>query len=119
MSSVKAPRLANEERLDAVVSLCREIRHHLESRRDRVCREITDHPTPIPACDVHFNRLLEERTKIFQELGRLDQLQGDVQASKHSIASLEDFITASEAISGEDRHKLRAALQDALAAGEA
>jgi hypothetical protein len=107
----RAMPLVNSPQIPAI-SICQEIRRHLESRRDQVCQEITNHPTPIPACDVHFNRLLEERTKIFQELGRLDQLQGDVQARKQDIASLEDFINTSEAVDAEDRYKLGTALRN-------
>lgn len=105
MISVKDPHLANTERLEPVASICQEIRDYLEHRRDQVCKEITHHPTPIPACDVHFNRLLEERTKIFQELARLDELRGDGQARKDDIALIDDFIRSSEAINDEDRHK--------------
>lgn len=119
MSSVKTPNLANTEGLEPVVSIWQEIRHHLEGRRDQVCQEITNHPTPIPACDVHFNRLLEERTKIFQELGRLEKLQGEVKARKPDIALLDDFIGTSEAIDDEERRKLRTALQHVLSASEA
>ena len=118
MSSVKAVERANMERFEPVVSICQEIRRHLESRRDNVCEEITNHPTPIPACDVHFNRLLEERTKIFQELGRLDKLQADAQARKVGVDALEEFIRASEVIGDDDSYKLRTALKDRLSASK-
>lgn len=119
MSSVKVPRLAKLERLDSVVSICQKIRGCLENRRDQVCQEITHYPAPIPACDVHFNRLLEERTKIFHELGRLDELRGDGQARKGDIALIDDFVRSSEAINDEDRHKLGAALKHVLAERDA
>ena len=76
--------------------------------------EITNYPTPIPACDVHFNRLLEERAKIFQELGRLEKLQGDARARNVDIAALEEFIRASDVIGDGDRHKIGAVLKDAI-----
>lgn len=105
MTSAKNPRRANTERLEPVVSICQEIRDYLEHRRDQVCKEITHYPTPIPACDVHFNRLLEERTKIFQALARLEELRGDGQTRQDDMASIDDFIRSSEAINDKDRHK--------------
>lgn len=42
----------------------------LEDRRLRIHAEIRDYPMPIPACDAHFNHLLEERARVSEELGR-------------------------------------------------
>jgi hypothetical protein len=49
-----------------------EIRSVLLARRQAVAEEIGRHPRPITACDVHFNRLLEERAALSQELDRFD-----------------------------------------------
>ena len=48
-----------------------EHRRRLEQERARINREIRDYPAPIPACDEQFNHLLEERTRVAVELGRL------------------------------------------------
>lgn len=42
----------------------------LEAQRMRIHAEITGYPMPIPACDAHFNRLLEERAHVCAELER-------------------------------------------------
>lgn len=42
----------------------------LEAERDRILEEIRAYPPPIPACDEHFNHLLERRDQIEQELAR-------------------------------------------------
>ena len=44
----------------------------LESERHRINDEITNYPTPIPACDAQFNFLLEERARIARELQELE-----------------------------------------------
>ena len=49
-----------------------EIRKALLARRQAIAEEIGRHPRPITACDVHFNRLLEERAALSQELDRFD-----------------------------------------------
>jgi hypothetical protein len=49
-----------------------EIRKALLVRRQAIAEEIGRHPRPITACDVHFNRLLEERAALSQELDRFD-----------------------------------------------
>ena len=49
-----------------------EMRKALVERRQALAEEIGRHPRPITACDVHFNRLLEERAALSQELDRFD-----------------------------------------------
>jgi hypothetical protein len=44
-------------------------------RREAIAREIAGHPRPITGCDVHFNRLLEERAALSEEIDRLEALE--------------------------------------------
>ena len=44
-------------------------------RREAIAREIAGHPGPITGCDVHFNRLLEERAELSQAIDRLEALE--------------------------------------------
>jgi hypothetical protein len=78
-----AARAAAESAADALRAL-------LEARRDRICAELGAHPRPVAACDVHFNRLLEERTAVCRELDRLDALQGGIEAFLASTSCLDD-----------------------------
>ena len=64
----------------------------LEQRLAEVKEEIRYYPLPIPACDVHFNSLLDERAKIPHELRYLDELK---QQSAKNRAMLEKFVTSS------------------------
>jgi hypothetical protein len=75
----------------AIESLCLEIRSALLARRQRVAEEIGRHPRPITACDVHFNRLLDERAALSAELDRFD-----------------DFIAASALLTAEAKSRIRA-----------
>jgi hypothetical protein len=56
-------------------------RKELLERREAIAREIAAHPRPITGCDVHFNRLLEERALITEEINRLDAAQSDRSAA--------------------------------------
>ena len=47
------------------------VRDALETERLRIQAEINAYPTPIPACDVYFNSLLERRSRISEQLSRL------------------------------------------------
>ena len=47
----------------------------LLERREAVAWEIARHPPPITGCDVHFNRLLEERAALTEEIERLQALE--------------------------------------------
>ena len=53
-----------------------ELRSALVKRRQAIAEEIACHPRPITACDVHFNRLLEERAALSEQIDRLDDLIG-------------------------------------------
>lgn len=83
---------------DAASTLREKIRAHLEHRRDELCREIGDYPPPRPACDVDFNKLLEERALMFQELARLDGLLGEDHSRERLAASLTEIIRTSSMI---------------------
>jgi hypothetical protein len=50
-----------------------ERRDTLERERLRVQAEIVSYPMPIPACDVYFNGLLEQRASICEQLAMLDR----------------------------------------------
>ena len=53
----------------------RDKRKVLLERRQAIAEEIARHPRPITACDVHFNRLLEERAALTEEIDRLEALE--------------------------------------------
>jgi hypothetical protein len=64
------------------------LRALLEARRDRICAELGDYPRPVTACDVHYNRLLEERTAVCRDLERLDEGSLDDEARRRLLALL-------------------------------
>ncbi|MEE8556569.1 MAG: hypothetical protein V3T14_01640 [Myxococcota bacterium] len=45
----------------------------LEEERDRILEQIRAYPPPIPACDEHFNHLLERRDQIERDLARRER----------------------------------------------
>jgi hypothetical protein len=65
------------------------VRHRLRALMREVAEEIRAYPAPIPACDAQFNRLLELRRLLPEELARLEA------AARDSSASVEAFIRAS------------------------
>jgi hypothetical protein len=99
---------------DPLASLCDELRAYLEHRRDRICAELGDHPRPVAACDVHFNRLLEERAAVYRELDRLDALRApEGGRAAAPVGSIEDFVLSSSCIDDEARRKFRSLLDSA------
>lgn len=46
----------------------------LDARRVAISRELAAIPPPVPACDVDFNRLLEDRGRVVDDLQRLRRL---------------------------------------------
>ena len=82
------------------------IRAALDAARVQVCAAIGAHPRPVAGCDVEFNRLLEDRTRIAQEIARLDSL---------GRSEVERFVSESPDIDAATRRRLRASLQQVLA----
>ena len=77
----------------------------LEARRDRICAELGEHPRPVAACDVHFNRLLEERTAVCREIDRLRALRGPDGARGATRAGIEAFLRACASLDEESRRR--------------
>jgi hypothetical protein len=65
------------------------IRRQLEALAESVAAEIRAYPRPITACDAQFNRLLELRRLVPQELQRLEAAAGDPDVS------VDDFVGSS------------------------
>ena len=79
------------------------VRAELESKREAISRELCSIPPPVPACDVNFNRLLEERASIVDELQRLRRAAA---AEGSSARSLRDFCRTSAYLCQETRDRL-------------
>jgi hypothetical protein len=95
-------------------ALMASIRQHLcaylESEKRCIVAEIRSYPPPIPACDVQFNYLLDERTRIFQELGRVEALPQMNLAPNEYLAWVEEFILSSRFICGDAVDPIRSLL---------
>jgi hypothetical protein len=80
-----------------IEALYRKLRHSLLARRQRVAEEIGCHPRPITACDVHFNRLLEERALLSEEIDRFDQ-----------------FVASSTVLTAEAKERIRSSAENVV-----
>ena len=84
-------------------------KNQLEKVKIRVNKEIGNYPSPIPACDVQFNYLLEERSKISVVLKRVDNLVTKCQTETIEIETIEELINMSSQIANGMAAGLRAA----------
>jgi hypothetical protein len=50
-----------------------EDRLQLERKFEELCAQVREYPTPIARCDEQLSALIEERTRILEELNRRDQ----------------------------------------------
>jgi hypothetical protein len=57
--------------LELLKLILMDILTRLEDRKLSLDREIGNYPTPIPQCDAQFNYLLDQRTRLSQQLSRL------------------------------------------------
>ena len=47
-----------------------EIRFELEHRFEQLCAQVREYPTPIARCDEQLSALIEERTRVLEELSK-------------------------------------------------
>lgn len=119
-----APAIKVEERVtsaaeeDRVKLIWQEIRGQLEPQRDQVYEAIHSYPPPIPACDVQFNYLLEKRSRLAQELSRLNTLAKQTLPLHAQLQLTDEFIGISTCLNEEVKQKIRSSVHGALATVE-
>jgi hypothetical protein len=87
-------------------SVWERIRGYLENEKRRIDEEIKNYPPPIPACDVQFNRLLEERTRVSEELRRMHEAREESHRCGHSVELLNEFIRSSSCMDDEAKQRM-------------
>jgi hypothetical protein len=80
---------------------------HLESQRVRVHGEISRYPMPIPACDAHFNHLLEERARIGDEIDRARTAANLSDTADDPVKNIEAFIQTSKCLDEKAKRELQ------------
>ena len=80
------------------------LRQHLEAKRRPIQDAIRRYPPPIPACDAHFNHLLEQRSALSRELVRLDTLSRGGNGS--GADAIDDFIRSSACVDAKTKREL-------------
>lgn len=73
-----------------------DIHQHLQRQRDAIINEIRHYPPPIPACDVQFNYLLEQRTQIMREIKRLGHIDPADQTGLEEFVATSSFLKDSQ-----------------------
>jgi hypothetical protein len=80
------------------------LRQYLDRMRRPIQDAIRQYPPPIPACDAHFNHLLDQRSALSRELVRLDTMSRG--AGGHSVGAIEHFIRSSPCVDAETKRAL-------------
>ena len=79
----------------------------LDEQRLALSRQLHSIPPPVPACDVDFNRLLEQRAFIVDEMQRLKRML----AADPDEAGLLAFCQGALALTADTRARIEALLQ--------
>jgi hypothetical protein len=90
---------ACEQALDAMQAA-------LDAARTAISRELCDIPPPVPACDVNFNRLLEDRSRLADALQSLARLR----AGGADRAALLAFCRTAGGLNADVRERMEALL---------
>jgi hypothetical protein len=86
----------------------------LATERHRIHEEIKNYPRPIPACDLQFNYLLEERTSIAQELGRAEEAAEQSRKGGDPVALLREFLRSSRHLDDGAKRGITSSLKEGL-----
>lgn len=92
------------------------LRGCLEPQRDQIYEEIRSYPPPIPACDVQFNHLLEERARLSQEWSRLNAIAKQSLPWHDHLQLFDAFITESTCLTQDAKQTMQACLEEARTA---
>ena len=68
------------------------LKEQLEQKRCVILDDIAKYPHPIPACDQHYNYLLQERLRLSLELRRLKGAITESMTSEDPRCSVQAFI---------------------------
>jgi hypothetical protein len=85
-----------------------QIRIVLEQTRERIHDEIQGYPTPIPACDEHFNHLLAQRREASHALTRVPD--AETASSLADCRRLVDDLLTASLLDEESKAKLQSSL---------
>ena len=96
-----------EEASEALIRAAERMHTELRERRESISRELCTIPPPVPACDVNFNRLLEDRARVVDELQRLARLR----ASHAGADELLSFCRASADLDAKTKAAVQAMLE--------
>jgi len=86
---------------ESELNILTELKDYLQEMRDRIYEEIRIYPSPIPACDVQFNHLLEERTRLSKELDLVDDLLVQCYTGRVKKQAVKELIAFSNHIDDE------------------
>ncbi len=110
MPSVSTGTRDSQSILDATLE---RFRGCLERHKDRICEEIRNYPKPIPACDLQFNALLEDRASVGRSLRRLADLSGQGLTVEGQIEIVESLLASSQSMSADMVREIRSSLDAA------
>ncbi len=109
------PQKAVKGQIELVRSIWAEIKVLLESEKKRIYDEIRTYPPPIAGCDQQYNHLLDERTRISQELKRVHEDSEKSLMHPDATLLIDEFVKTSSFIGDEKKQEILSRLKEACA----
>lgn len=114
MPSTTSQTVARQDTADDLcLSVWQTIREQLQAKQNQIYEDISSYPPPIPACDQHFNYLLEQRTGIAQELRRQKALAEESLTSREAVALIGEFVESSVYLNDDAKQHIKSCLPHA------
>jgi DNA-binding SARP family transcriptional activator len=93
-------------------ALWQELKNYLEAKREEIRNDIKHYPPPIPACDQQFNYLLEQRTRIHQDLRRVNAMLKESLTDAETVKAMEEFLQSATYLEESVKDLIRTYLND-------
>ena len=113
-TATTAQEIGRNADIGALDELLREVRDHLRYVQRSLNEEIRGYPTPIPRCDVQFNRLVEERGRLYRALERIEASVGPARERANCADLLREFAASPRYIDDAAEEEIRARVKAEL-----
>jgi hypothetical protein len=119
LSVEPSPQASSDIVLQPVIAAWSELKSYLDRRSKELNDEVRNYPTPIARCDEQLTKLIEQRTRVINQLKLMTEA-GPTQSSnadRRWLAALDEFLMSPQIVTDDEseiaiRSRLTAALSE-------
>jgi hypothetical protein len=110
-TATTAKEIGRDAELTVPEGLLREVRDHLRGVLRSLNQEIRAYPTPIPRCDAQFNHLVEQRSRLYLALERIEPAADGALSHAQRLGLLEEFAASPSYLEAAPEEEIRSRIR--------